>query len=941
MIPLRSLLLFLFLLSSPLLVVAQKRDKAKEKQEEKASESAEFFFIEKNYLRALPYYQTLIALDSLNPFYHYRAGICYLYKNDEREKAVIELEKAKMMDPELDQVDNYLGRAYHLNYRFDDAIRSFEKALSDPEVKPKEAQQIRQNIAYCENAKKIMADTVEVDINNLGDAINTEAGEYVPVITIDESTLIFTYRGARSTGGLQDGKFRPDTSGEYYEDIMMSSKVGEHWLSPEAIGSLNTNAHDASIALSNDGQVLYIFKSTTKDGGDIFQSSLVGNDWTMPARLGPNINTKSWEGSCSLSGDGQLLYFASDRPGGMGGRDIYVSRKQSDGTWGVAQNLGPAINTPYNDDAPHIHPDGIHLFFSSEGHSSMGGYDLFYSKMNAGVWAEPTNLGYPINTPADERYYVLSADGGTAYYSSDNKDGFGQQDVYTVTPGFQGEPPILALVIGFVTLNGNPIDAKINVSDSLTGNQYGEYHSNSSSGKYLIALRPGNTYKVAIEVEGQQTMFEYVNVKSIDTYVQVSQDYNFVRDSLSGDTAARIRPMVEDKNDVLQVKLDEQIKRIKEEQNDQVYEQRMYQQMLKKHGSEYDTATTYMVELGTFQNAADFDSTKFNSVGPLIRTVTPEGFVRYSVGPFKTLLDAELYRSRVNTKDSLIATTSEVVVFKQGKRQTVPSVYRSEYRRKGYVAREETQVIRGKTGTLKTTAGENPVGYDKIVEDKGTFQADGLTYKLEVGTVTDSTKFDRKYWEQYGKIEKKVYPDGTIRYTLGPWNTLKEAEDFKASLIAKDSAAEKSLVTIFFFGQRKTVQEYFADQPCNSDPLDMSSFVGKSLNDTAVYNRFLKVSGNHCASGLVYKVQIGAYRHPENFKYSQLAEFGPAEIKAYPDGITRFTLKEFKTIKEAEVFRQVCIKKGIRDAWITAVYNGERKTLEELIQNNFYGKAIQ
>lgn len=945
MLGMRHAVVILFLLTCPVLVFAQKRDKEKEKQEEKLLENAEYFYGEKNYLRALSYYYALVQLDSLNPYYHYKLGICYLYKNDEREKSVIELEKAKMMDPELERIDFYVGRAYHLNYRFDDAIKSFEAALNDPDAKPKDIQEIRLYISYCENAKKIIGDTAEVEINNIGSEVNTPGGEYVPVITIDESMLIFTYRGPRSTGGLQDPKFRPDTAGEFYEDIMMTQRVGEHWLSPEPILGLNTNMHDASIALSNDGQILFIFKSTTKDGGDIFQSTAKGQEWSTPERLGPNINTKYWEGSCSISSDGQLLYFASDRPGGFGGRDIYVSRKQSDGNWGPAQNLGPSINTPYDDDAPYIHPDGIHIFFSSEGHSSIGGYDLFYSTMKQGVWGEPTNLGYPINTPADERYYVLSADGATAYYSSDNKGGYGQQDLYTVTPGFQGEAPILALVVGFVTLNGNPIDAKINVSDSLTGNQYGEFHSNESSGKYLIALKPGNTYKVAIEVEGQESMYEYVNVKGIDTYVQVNKDYNFVSDSVGGpDSIPKIRPIVADSNDVLQKKLDAQLKTIKEEQNDQVYEQRMYQQMLKKHGTEYDTSTVYMVEIGTFQNPADFDSTKFTGMGPIQKTLTPEGYTRYSVGPFKTLLDAELYRTRLNTRDSLIATTSEVVATKNGARKTIPSLYRTEYRRKGYVPREETQVIKSRTGTLITTTQEGGgYGYDKIVEDKGTFQAEGLTYKLELAAVKDSTQFDRKYWEQFGKVEKKIYPDGTIRYSMGPWNTLKEAEDFKRYLMSRDSAAAKSIVTVFFFGQRKTVEEFFADQPCSPNPVDISWFVGKSLNDTAVYNRFLKVTGNYCTEGLTYTVQIGAYRHPENFKYWEKLpekEFGKAKVTDYPDGITRFTMKEFKTIKQAEVFRQVCIKRGVTDAWITGTYKGERKTLEELIANNFYGKAI-
>jgi hypothetical protein len=940
MLSMRHAVVILFLLVCPALSFAAPRDKTKEKKEEKLLEDGEFYFGEKSYLRALPYYKSLVELDSLNPFYHYRLGICYLYKNDEREQSLIELKKAQMMDDKLERIDFYVGRAYHLNYRFDEAIRSFEYALNDAGNDDKEIQEIRQYISYCESAKKIIKDPAEVEIKNVGSDVNSPAGEYVPVITIDESTLIFTYRGERSTGGLQDLKFRPDTSGDFYEDIMMSQRVGERWLSPELIPGLNTNMHDASIALSNDGQILFIFKSTTKDGGDIFESTLNGSEWSTPVRLGPNINSKYWEGSCSLSGDGQLLYFASDRPGGLGGRDIYVSRRQSDGSWGPAQNLGPSINTRYNDDAPSIHPDGIHLFFSSEGHSSMGGFDLFYSNQKAGVWQEPINLGFPINTPADERYYVLSADGGTAYYSSDNKGGFGQQDIYTVTPGFQGEPPILALVVGFVTLNGQPVDSKISVSDSLTGNTYGEYHSNAASGKYLIALKPGNVYKVAIEVEGQESMYEYVNVKDIDTYVQVSKDYNFVGDSTATDPAARIRPVVADSNDVLQKKLDAQLQRIREEQNDQVYEQRMYQQMLKKHGQDYDTSTTYMVELGTFENPKDFDSTKFAGMGPIVSTKTPEGHMRYSVGPFKTLLDAELYRTRLNTRDSLIATTSEVVVIKNGERKTIPSTYRTEYRRKGYVPREETQLIKSRKGTLITTVPEgNGVGYDKIVEDKGTFQADGLTYKLELGAVTDSTKFDRKYWEQYGKVEKKLYPDGTIRYTMGPWNTLKEAEDFKRYLMSRDSAAAKSIVTVFYFGQRKTVEEFF-NEPCNNNPVDLAWFKGKSLNDTAVYNRFLKLTGNYCNEGLTYTVQIGAYRHPENFKYPQLAEYGAAKVIAYPDGITRFTLKEFKTIKEAEVFRQQCIRKGITDAWIKAWYKGECKTLEDLIQTNFFGKAI-
>lgn len=940
----RKIVLILLCIVLPLAAIqAQKKNKPKQKQEEALLESAEYYFGEKNYLRALPYYKQLTVLDPANPYYNYQTGICYLYKNDEKELSILYLEKAKTQDAQLPRIDFYLGRAYHLNYRFDDAIRMFQNDLSDPDLKPKEAQEVNRYVLYCENAKKGVKDSMEVQIDNLGDPINSKASEYVPVITIDESTLIFTYRGERSTGGLMDPKFRPDTTGDFYEDIMFSQRVGERWLSPEPIGPpINTVGHDASIALSNDGQLLFVFKSSTKDGGDIYMSRLNGTVWSAPERLGPNINTKYWEGSCSLSGDGQLLYFASDRPGGIGGRDIYVSKKQSDGSWGPAENLGPMVNTPANDDAPYIHPDGLHLFFSSEGHNSYGGYDLFYSKQVDGKWGTPKNMGFPINTPNNERYYVLSADGATGYYSSDRRGGSGQLDIYSVSPGFSGDQPILALVVGFVTLDGVPVDANIAVSDSTTGTTYGNYNSNAATGKYLIALKPGNTYKVAIEVEGADTYYEYVNVKGLDTYVAVNKDFNFQSKQDSTAPGPRVTPIVADSNDVLQKKLDEQVTRIKEERNDEVYEARMYKQVLKNHGSEYTPTVQYQVELGTYENPADFDSTKFKDMGPIRKEITPAGYTRYSVGPFKTMLDAELYRTRLAERDTLVAKNSEVTVIDNGERKTVPMMYRKEYKRKDYVPRTDTRIV-PKTASSQgiTTAVGQTFEYNKLVEDKGTFQADGLQYKLELASVTDTSDFKLGHLAQYGKIEKRVYPDGTIRYSMGPWNTLKEAEDFKKMLMEKDPAAAQSIVMVFYFGQRKTVPEFFADQPCVSQPLDLAWFKGKSLNDPAVYSKFLTVAGKTCSEGLTYTVQIGAYRHPENFKYPQLKEFGPAKIKAYPDGITRFTMKSFTTIADAEKFRQTCIQRGITDAWITGEYKGERKTLEELIDANFYGKSIQ
>ncbi len=913
------------------------------RKEEVRLEQAEVAFADGNYLRALPIYLELHKAHPSNAYLNYQLGICYLYKTDEKEKSIDHLEKANKGNPDLPMVRYWLGRAYHLNYRFDDAIKYFNQELDNGELSEKERIEVARYVEYCNNAKNIIRDTVAVEIKNIGAPLNTENSEYVPVITIDESMIIFTYTGTRSVGGLQDPRFRPDTTGQFYEDIMVAQRVGDTWLSPEPISnSINTNGHDASIALSNDGQILFIFKSTAKDGGDIYMSNLQGNQWSTPERLGSTINTRWWEGSCSLSGDGKQLFFSSERPGGFGGRDIYVSDRQPDGSWGPARNLGPSVNTRYNDDAPYIHPDGIHLIFSSQGHNSIGGYDLFFTLLKDGVWGPPQNIGYPVNTPGNERFYVLSADGATGYYSSDRRGSLGQQDLYTASPGFIGEPPVIALVVGFITLNGAPTQANINVSNAETGEQYGNYNSNSATGKYLIALKPGNKYKVAIEVEGAAPYYEYVNVKGVDTYVQVNKDYNFTSQTATSDSAQYNNPpsAIADTSETLQRKLDVQIQAIKAEQDDQVFEARVYKQVLKKYGDTYDSTAQFMLELGTYENSSLFDSSKVENMGSIQRTLTPQGYVRYSVGPFKTLLDAELYRARVAARDSTIASNSEVTVLDKGVRKTVPVYYQSEYKRRNYVPREDTRVVRSRKGTLVTTINSD-VGYDKIVNDYGTFQSDGLSYKLELASVKDSNDFKLGYLSQYSAIEKKVYPDGTIRYQMGPWKTLKEAEDFKAFLMSKDSAAASSIVTIFYFGQRKTVPEFFAEKPCNSTPVNLAWFKDKSLNDPQVYSKFLEVTGNYCSSGLIYKVQIGAYRHPENFKYPQLNEFGAAEIIAYPDSITRFTMREFKTIKEAEVFRQQCIAKGISDAWITAVYKGERKTLEQLIDADFYGKQIQ
>jgi tetratricopeptide (TPR) repeat protein len=919
-------------------VYAQKNagaDTKKLTKEEKAKfQSAEYFYSEGLYLRALPVYQELLAAHPEDTYLKLRTGICYLYKSDEKHRSLELLQELQKADPNMADIDFYLGRAYHLNYKFEEAIVALNRYLS---TNPPVEQKVLTNryIENSKNAKVFVELKVNCEIENIGEVINTEHQEYVPVITSDESILIYTYTGPRSTGGLMDDQFNPDPNGYYYEDIFISRRVGDNWLTSESIGeNINTKNHDASIALSADGQKLFVFHSTDKDGGDIYMSSLKGDVWGVPEALGSNINTKYWEGSVSLSADERSLYFASERPGGYGGKDIYISKKQADGSWGVAENLGPNVNTQFNEDSPFIHPDGITLFFSSEGHNSIGGYDIMWSVWKEDKFGEPTNMGYPINTTEDERFYVLTADGEHGYYSSNKKGGFGQQDIYTVTPGFFGEKPILALVVGTVTANDEPVDATINVTNAETGEKQGTYHSNSYSGKYLIALTPGTNYKVAIEVEGYESQIQYVNVKSLDTYVQVAKDFKFYNDEYkknSGITA------VKDSSNILQVQINDQIRRYNEERKAEVYEARVYQDLLRKYGEVKKECVSYFVELGTFENPKDFNPTKVEELGVIQSRTDTAGFTTFMFEGFNTLLDAEIFRYKVIDRDTSLKNVT-VSVNDCGKRKMIQQYYAGEYPRKDYKAPTGPKVIKAKKGIVDLSTGEN---VEPVVKDQGKTEIAGLSYKVEIAAVDNPADFKMQHFEKYGKIESKTYPDGKTRYTFGPFKTLAESEEFKRNLISKEPEAAQSFVTVFFFGVRKTLEEY--NNPCNPGPnQDFSYFIGKDLNDKEIYNKLIEQASGNCAEGLVFRVQIGAYRMPKNFKHKNLNSLEPpaAVVTPYPDGITRFTMREFKTIKDAEIFRQECIRLGTKDAWITAMYQGQRMLLQELIANNFFNKKI-
>lgn len=405
---------------------------------------AEALFDDANYKKACNYYDKLAQAQPKEADIQFRLGYCYLQSGQTVAKSVPYFEKAAQLFSRnnLQEESNtalfYQAQAYHKSYQFDQAETLYKEVIQTSENK-EIIKSAEEGIQEVKEAKDHFFNPQPLQVTRYG-ILNSKFDDHSPVISADEKVLMFTSRRPGNIGG------ELTASGEPYEDIYVF-REGQHQRPVNIDRPVNTKYHDATCGLSADGNELFVYRATKKDGGDIFHSIFDGKKWTEPQRLGSNINTKYRETHASLSADGKQLYITSDRKGGFGGFDIYVSQKQPDGTWGPAQNLGSAINTEKDEIGPYIHPDGITLYFSSNGHPGMGGYDVFFSEIKEnGDWYEPENIGFPLNTVAHDVFFVPTADGKGGYYAS-QKDG--STNIYKAT--FLAKPEKnISLVAGYV-----------------------------------------------------------------------------------------------------------------------------------------------------------------------------------------------------------------------------------------------------------------------------------------------------------------------------------------------------------------------------------------------------------------------------------------------------------------------------------------------------------
>ena len=460
---------------------------------------------------------------------NYKIGECYL-NSPYKTKAIPYLVKANKLDPAAHpDLLHSLGSAYHLNAEWDKAIdeyAKFQKTL--PEQAAEMILQVKNNISECKFGKELVKTPLNVKIENLGSVINSEYTDYVSTISADESILMFTSRRKGSTGDTYD-----DYAQEYLEDIYISYDKDGEWSKPRNLGKpVNTPRNDAIAGLSFDGQRLFVYRDDEEGNGDIYESLLKGEKWSEVTKFPAPINTEHHESTACLAYDGKTLYFVSNRPeqGAFGGRDIYMSKwDKRRKIWKKPKNLGRNINTKYNEESVFIHPDGKTLYFSSQGHKTMGGYDIFKSTAKGRSWSKPKNLGYPINSPDDDVAFVVSASGRHAYYSSVKKDGLGKRDLYMITfidPPTEPIQPQLTLLKGIISdaLSGEKISAKIEIVDNALNEVVADFESNSTTGKYLVTLPSGKNYGIIVNAEGYLFHSENVNIPASYGYQEVERD---------------------------------------------------------------------------------------------------------------------------------------------------------------------------------------------------------------------------------------------------------------------------------------------------------------------------------------------------------------------------------------------------------------------------------
>ncbi len=420
------------------------------------------------------------------------------------EEAILNYDQAVELFPDMDyNLYVILGNLKLLIGRYEEAKGNYQTYLSYNKGPSNRRWQTEANIGKCEFAMEMIANPVPFDPMNLGDSINTMHDEYINAITSDKQKLFFTRR--LPTSAITSGTSHAVEEDFYFSRLSPSSA----WLHAMNLGQpINTRGNEGAISVSPDGQLLFFAACQRADGYgscDIYWSWKRGNRWSEPMNLGPIVNSATWDSQPSFSSDGKTLYFASKRPGGNGSSDIWKTELLPNGDWTVPVNLGDSVNTSGEEQNPFIHPDDQTLYFSSKGHEGMGGLDLFYTRKDGGGgWNKPVNLGYPINTYADEITLIVNSTGDVAYVSSDKLGGKGRQDIYSFPLYKEAQPNPVTYLKGIVfdKETNNRLQARFELTDLKRNQVAVQSISDPIDGSFLVCLPTNRDFALTVSRPG-------------------------------------------------------------------------------------------------------------------------------------------------------------------------------------------------------------------------------------------------------------------------------------------------------------------------------------------------------------------------------------------------------------------------------------------------------
>jgi OOP family OmpA-OmpF porin len=452
---------------------------------------------------------------------YYRLGIIYMSLKD-FPSAIRNFEKGLSLTDDIRKQRVFwydLGESYFTVGDYEQAekiISEFLKAETQNRAKIARAKLLMDNIEFARENQK---NTSAYKQKRLSDTVNAFVMQYFPVLTADQQQLIFT---RRLGGGPGDD-----------EDLVVSRKDRRGaWGMPESLSkNINSKLNEGTSTISADGRKLIFTSCIGREGYgscDLYESVKVGEEWTKPRNLGPNVNSSEWESQPSLSADGRTLYFVSDRRGGVGRRDIWESHLTPEGQWTRAKNAGKPVNTVYDEISPFIHVNNRVLYFASNGLVGFGGYDIYFSeKDSSGAWSSPKNFGSPINNHEDQFSLFITADGKKGYYSHEQVSdaGYSISHIYEVMIPEENRIRYRSNYVKGVVRDkktGDPLRATIELINLETNTTESLVASDSVSGTYLIVLTQGAEYALYVNKKGylfSSLNFNYSELKDYEPIV--------------------------------------------------------------------------------------------------------------------------------------------------------------------------------------------------------------------------------------------------------------------------------------------------------------------------------------------------------------------------------------------------------------------------------------